>query len=126
MAGINPNLLVTTLNVNGLHTSKTEICRTEFKKWYNYIFSKRDILYIQKYKLIVRMEKYILCKQITKKNKSWSDYTYISKTDLLLKQKLLLESKKEKFNNKMINLPRKHNNYKHYMLTNKAPKFMKQ
>lgn len=40
MAGINPNLLVTTLNVNGLHTSKTEICRTEFKKLYNYIFSK--------------------------------------------------------------------------------------
>ena len=61
MAGINPNLPVTTLNVNGLHTSKIEICRTEFKKLYNYIFSKRDILYIQKYKLIVRMEKYILC-----------------------------------------------------------------
>lgn len=70
MAGINPNLLVTTLNVNGLHTSKTEICRTEFKKWYNYIFSKRDILYIQKYKLIVRMEKYILCKQLLKKTKA--------------------------------------------------------
>ena len=26
----------------------------------------------------------------------------------------------------MINLPRKYNNYKHYMLNNKAPKFMKQ
>lgn len=63
---------------------------------------------------------------VTKKNKSWSVYTYISKIDLLLKQKLLLESKKEKFNNKMINLPRKYNNYKHYMLNNKAPKFMKQ
>ena len=25
----------------------------------------------------------------------------------------------------MINLPRKYNNYKHYMLNNKAPKFMK-
>ena len=70
MAGINPNLLVTTLNVNGLHTWKTEICRTEFKKLYNYIFSKRDILYIQKYKLIVRMEKYILCKQLLKKTKA--------------------------------------------------------
>ena len=70
MAGINPNLLVTTLNVNGLHTSKTEICRTKFKKLHNYIFSKINILYIQKYKLIVRMEKDILCKQLLKKTKT--------------------------------------------------------
>ena len=30
MAGINPTLPVTTLNVNGLHSSETEIGRTEF------------------------------------------------------------------------------------------------
>ena len=69
MAGINPNLPVTTLNVNGYTLQRQKFAEQNLKL-YNYIFSKINILYIQKYKLIVRMEKDILCKQLLKKTKT--------------------------------------------------------